>query len=499
MFERYRLEPQPDGSYTLTLHLSRSLEEFARELGDDEKGEQTGLQKAVRRLAETRFPGLRITTAKVMLGTMLLTSLAVGGGGPAQAVDAAYSDIGTSYARQQIQELADRGVLAGSADGLFHPAAPMTRNEFAVLLARMTGLGPTPSGGKTYGDVADWAQGYVNAVVSRGYMSGLDPEHFGGSEVITREEMATVFVRALGLENLARVYNAQPTFDDGEKIAAYARPYVGFAQQIGFLQGSPNHDGTFSFDGKRPAERQEAALLAHKFHTDHDLYLEVGQDLAAVNAPRLHVRSPYITPRNEHEYLVEGTGKRGEFVTVTLTDGQTAVRATTDIALDGTFQLQLSAGGLRDGEAVILASYQDPEANRTRSASLAVRKDTQALPATLVPPKNITALNQLNYIVEGKAEPGAALHAFVTDGYNRTAHAEAKVDAQGNFTVAVDTRNLADGPVRVFVNAADAAGNLFLGAGTAVQVEKSTERPVSGENAPLYRIWGGDGVQELQH
>jgi len=93
----------------------------------------------------------------------------------------------------------DAGFVRGFDDGTFRPNAPITRQEFAAMVARTVTL--LPPGNLNFADagaIADWAQAYVTTVARAGWMVGDSDGRFNPAASIIRAEVATVVNRILG-------------------------------------------------------------------------------------------------------------------------------------------------------------------------------------------------------------------------------------------------------------------------------------------------------------
>ncbi|MCL2366335.1 MAG: S-layer homology domain-containing protein [Oscillospiraceae bacterium] len=92
----------------------------------------------------------------------------------------------------------DAGLVRGDANG-FRPNDPITREEFAAMLARTTAV--YPAGRVPFGDearISNWAQAYVYTVHREGWMIGDDRGNFRPAANIGRHEAATAMNRILG-------------------------------------------------------------------------------------------------------------------------------------------------------------------------------------------------------------------------------------------------------------------------------------------------------------
>jgi len=91
------------------------------------------------------------------------------------------------------------GLVQGDANGAFRPNAPITRQEYAAMVARLGNV--RPAGNFTFGDrgtISNWARNYVYTAVRNGWMMGDGGNNFRPSDNITRAEVATATNRILG-------------------------------------------------------------------------------------------------------------------------------------------------------------------------------------------------------------------------------------------------------------------------------------------------------------
>ncbi|MDF9409466.1 MAG: S-layer protein precursor [Pelotomaculum sp. PtaB.Bin013] len=97
-----------------------------------------------------------------------------------------------------ITELCERGVISGYPDGSFKPGGIITRGEFAKLVAAALGLAEYKPPQPSFTGVApdSWCWGYVEAVSRAGLVKGSGGGEFLPGELINREQMAAMLVRA---------------------------------------------------------------------------------------------------------------------------------------------------------------------------------------------------------------------------------------------------------------------------------------------------------------
>ncbi|MCI5604047.1 MAG: S-layer homology domain-containing protein, partial [Clostridia bacterium] len=116
-------------------------------------------------------------------------------------IDAWYRDIVCTLV------MAER--IDGYDDGTFKPENPITRAEFAVLIAKGKIIKSEDS---QFSDVSNhWAAGYINALAQKGIIGGYEDGTFRPDDYVTRAEAVTMINRALGRE---ADINAQNPFSD---------------------------------------------------------------------------------------------------------------------------------------------------------------------------------------------------------------------------------------------------------------------------------------------
>ena len=101
-----------------------------------------------------------------------------------------------------IRKIGGLGIVSGVGGGNFAPNRGISRQEAALILARVAGLGlekPLKAeSGETYADqdaVADWALAAVKLARGEGIMSGKDGNRFDPAGPFTREESITTMLK----------------------------------------------------------------------------------------------------------------------------------------------------------------------------------------------------------------------------------------------------------------------------------------------------------------
>jgi len=108
-----------------------------------------------------------------------------------------FSDVGNAHWHSQaIHYLTNVGVLRGFPDGTFRPDDPMTRAELTATLSRLFAINGSSN---NFPDVqGHWANTYISAAVSHGWMEGFGDGTFRPDNAITRAETVRIINRAFG-------------------------------------------------------------------------------------------------------------------------------------------------------------------------------------------------------------------------------------------------------------------------------------------------------------
>ncbi|NMO97788.1 S-layer homology domain-containing protein [Paenibacillus lemnae] len=175
----------------------------------------------------------------------------------AEAKSVLYKDISSSYARDAIETLTQRGVLTGVGDGLFVPRKPLSRAEFTAMLMRVLNMDAVNNDISAFRDVSKsaWYYGWIHAAVNLSLVSGTGERVFEPNVFITRQEAAVMAARAMKLGNHA-VQAGRTVYADESVISSWAKSDVRLVSSAGWMKGDQY--------GFRPLDfitRQEAAAL----------------------------------------------------------------------------------------------------------------------------------------------------------------------------------------------------------------------------------------------
>ncbi len=177
-------------------------------------------------------------------------------------------DKSSGYAKQAISELSGNDIITGDQYGNFNPHDSITRAQMITLIVRVLELDTenVPENA-TFKDVPKnhWAFPYVEAAYKAGIVTGISRDTFGVNEINTREQMAAMFVRGLGVSE-TEINQAYDTINidkltDKSSISGWSKVYVEYALAAGLMTGT----STKTFGPKQSAKREQAAVVTHRF------------------------------------------------------------------------------------------------------------------------------------------------------------------------------------------------------------------------------------------
>lgn len=156
---------------------------------------------------------------------------------PTEGVEdsAQFTDV-TEFA-EEIAALTTAGIVKGAGKGEYKPNANISRAEFAVMIARALGIQSTSD--TAFADVkGEWFEKEVQALKEAGIINGFTETTFAPNEAVTREQAATMIVKALQHEGYKSTATAeQLNFKDADKVSAYAKHALAELQAADIMIG----------------------------------------------------------------------------------------------------------------------------------------------------------------------------------------------------------------------------------------------------------------------
>ncbi|BCG60785.1 S-layer homology domain-containing protein [Paenibacillus sp. URB8-2] len=146
-----------------------------------------------------------------------------------------FTDIANSWARDEINALADLGIINGFADGTYHPNEYNSRAEIAAILVRAFDLESNTT--ISFNDTKNhWAENYISTAAASGIVKGINADRFAPNEKVTREQLVVMLIRASGLN----LKDKNPSKDNSKESSVTTEVYQGSSDgaKTPVLQGS---------------------------------------------------------------------------------------------------------------------------------------------------------------------------------------------------------------------------------------------------------------------
>ncbi|MEH2452251.1 S-layer homology domain-containing protein [Nostoc sp.] len=153
-----------------------------------------------------------------------------------------FSDVSSNYwAAQFIQQLSQRGVIAGFPDGSFRPEEAVTRAQFAAMVNKAfqkTQQRQTIN----FTDVPSnyWASSAIEQAYTIGFLSGYPGNRFEPNQAIAREQVLVSLANGLEYSPSGNTESTLQYFNDASNIASYARSPIAAATQKQIVVNYPN-------------------------------------------------------------------------------------------------------------------------------------------------------------------------------------------------------------------------------------------------------------------
>jgi hypothetical protein len=199
-------------------------------------------------------------SGKVIFSRTSLSLYGVGYKTPAPA----FTDTANHWAKDNIDFMASRGLIAGTSATLFSPNTAITRADFLMALGKLSGANVSGYTESSYTDVPNNspAMPYIEWATENKIVNGIGNNQFAPNSTITREQMAVMMVNYARATNYTLPVSRQVNvFADDAKIASWAKDAVRAIQQTGIIVGKD----TNMFDPQGNATRAEASTILRRF------------------------------------------------------------------------------------------------------------------------------------------------------------------------------------------------------------------------------------------
>ncbi|WP_456289339.1 S-layer homology domain-containing protein [Paenibacillus sp. AK002] len=175
-----------------------------------------------------------------------------------------FGDIQGHWAQSDIERMANKLIVNGSADGTFDPNRTVTRAEFVAMVVRALGLAEKPQL-SSYSDVGPnevWYAGAIGAASAAGLIEGYADGSFRPDAVVTREQVAVMLARAVRYagELPRQDTSALERFSDHAQVSDWAKGSASELLAAGMIEGV----GNAAFAPQAYATRAQSTVLLNR-------------------------------------------------------------------------------------------------------------------------------------------------------------------------------------------------------------------------------------------
>lgn len=173
-----------------------------------------------------------------------------------------FTDVKDHWAESAINRWAEEGIIEGDGDGTVQPARNLKRAELATILTRLLGL-KDKAPANTFSDVAAnaWYADAVLKCAQAGIMLGDGTGKANPEASIDRQQAIVMIGRAVGVKPASG--DSLDRFQDGDKVADWAAPYMIALTNMDILNGLPV-DGGFVVAPNEDINRASTFTLLDK-------------------------------------------------------------------------------------------------------------------------------------------------------------------------------------------------------------------------------------------
>lgn len=141
----------------------------------------------------------------------------------------------SGWAEAGVKTAVAAGLFKGDDKGNFNPSASLTRAQLAAILLRLTKSEEILSEDAGFTDITpdDWFYGAVCSVYKLGFMNGTGEAVFAPQQSVTREQAAVVLARILNLTS-----DKSSSYLDADKISGWAADSINALTETGIMEGS---------------------------------------------------------------------------------------------------------------------------------------------------------------------------------------------------------------------------------------------------------------------
>ncbi|MBP1993047.1 DUF4838 domain-containing protein [Paenibacillus eucommiae] len=171
----------------------------------------------------------------------------------------AFSDLSGHWAEKQVEKWVEDRQIEGYEDGTFRPDNKVSRGEIFALINRSFEF--TAAADIRFSDLDSsyWAYGDAAKAVQAGYVQGYADGTIGAKRSISRQEIAVMIARLLDLSQQS-TEKIESGFTDAGQIAPWAAEAVAAAAAVKVMEGYPDK----SFQPSASITRAEAVVTLER-------------------------------------------------------------------------------------------------------------------------------------------------------------------------------------------------------------------------------------------
>ena len=168
----------------------------------------------------------------------------------------------SSWAVVELDKAVEYGLITNRIKN--NMAAKVTREEFAEIALKLYEkyTGKTASQGNIH--FSDTSNPEILKAANLGIITGVGGNQYAPSELVTREQMATILFRAMKVISPAVDYQTEgaAVFADDNKVESWAREGVYYCYKVQIVKGVGKTNGADRFDPDGNATREQAVLVS---------------------------------------------------------------------------------------------------------------------------------------------------------------------------------------------------------------------------------------------
>ena len=183
-----------------------------------------------------------------------------------------FQDANSSWAKPSINKAVNQDIMTGYSDGMFHPDAWVTREDFVQMAAKSIGLAPTQANiVPSFNSVSQNTAGF-SSVDNQSWLSSYPSGVALPDNPVRRLEALTALAGALNKplvsdDEATKILNK---YQDATLVPTESRNAVATAIQYKLFAIDPK-SGNNIIDPLRPATRAEVATMLEELHAKRDI------------------------------------------------------------------------------------------------------------------------------------------------------------------------------------------------------------------------------------